>query len=131
LEYILSHSSLILQAPQIDAFWDSIIVNALTTEERDQGFLWVQNVRNSQVSDLLFSTAQTNSFPETLTLPLLVKQFLSITDESTQYIFEHKVPLMDFGALTQKGFHFFEYFFRYVNWFLKKFDQGENGVRTA
>lgn len=35
---------------------------------------------------------------------------------------------MDFAALTQKGFHFFEYFFRYVNWFLKKFDQGDNGV---
>lgn len=35
---------------------------------------------------------------------------------------------MDFAALTQKGFHFFEYFFRYVNWFLKKFDQGDNSV---
>jgi hypothetical protein len=78
-------------------------VDALTLEERDHGFLWVQNVRNSQ-------------------------QFQAITEESTQYIFEQKVPLMDFSALTQKGFHFFEYFFRYVNWFLKRFDQGDNGV---
>lgn len=103
LEYILSHSPLVLQAPQIDAFWASVIVDALTLEERDHGFLWVQNVRNSQ-------------------------QFQAITEESTQYIFEQKVPLMDFSALTQKGFHFFEYFFRYVNWFLKRFDQGDNGV---
>jgi hypothetical protein len=64
----------------------------------------VQNVRNSQ-------------------------QYQAITEDSTQYIFEQKVPLMDFSALTQKGFHFFEYFFRYVNWFLKRFDQGDTGVR--
>ncbi len=99
----MSHSPIMLTQEQIDTFWDSIILDALTAEERDSGFSWIQNIRNSQ-------------------------QYQALSGEATQYIFEKKVPALDFTTLTSRGFFFFEYFFRYVNWNNKAFDQTDTGV---
>ena len=54
LSYILLHSGLMLSVQQIDSFWSSLIMNALTKEERDISFAWLENVRGAnQVHSLL------------------------------------------------------------------------------
>jgi hypothetical protein len=36
-----------------------------------------------------------------------------LTDEVTTYLFVDKVATLDFASMSNQGFEFFEYFFRY------------------
>jgi hypothetical protein len=53
LDYTLLHSSLMLSKEQLDIFWSCLIVDALTHEEREQAFQWLETSRGaSRVTDV-------------------------------------------------------------------------------
>jgi hypothetical protein len=92
LDQLLGTSPLVLNEAQVDAFWDVVVLGAITSEERDLAFNWLENARGAAGREHPF------------------------TDEVTQHLFLHKVPLLDLSQLSATGFNFFEYYFRYVNW---------------
>ena len=54
LEYILGNSVLDLNVNFIDLFWENLVIGALSTEEQDSAFRWLENARgaNNKVSYL-------------------------------------------------------------------------------
>lgn len=106
LEYVLPNSQLMLSLEQLDNFWSSMILNAVTHEERDSAFAWIENARGLSFAHSPFS------------------------DEATQYLFLKKIPQLDFSSLSVQGFSLFEFFFRYVNWKAEKFTQDESDYRV-
>ena len=42
------------------------------------------------------------------------------------YIFEKKIPTINFRTLTKYGFNFIEFYFRYINWKKKLFEQSQD-----
>eukprot|EP01103_Thecamoeba_quadrilineata_P011019 TRINITY_DN2539_c0_g1_i2.p1 TRINITY_DN2539_c0_g1~~TRINITY_DN2539_c0_g1_i2.p1 ORF type:complete len:2405 (-),score=378.30 TRINITY_DN2539_c0_g1_i2:956-7465(-) len=89
LYMILVHSTLSLNKEQLDIFWSTIILQSLTPEERDQGFCWLENSRNSQEEPF--------------------------SDELTSYLFNQKLVELDLSSFSPQGYKFFEYFFIYLN----------------
>jgi ubiquitin carboxyl-terminal hydrolase 34 len=98
LDFTLGNSDLSLAPQQLDALWQSIVVQGLTVEERDLGLQWIETSRST-----------TNN-----------KEYASLTDESIEYIFDHKFAELDFAALTVQGLNAFEFLFRIVNAHRKK-----------
>ncbi|KAL6057498.1 USP domain-containing protein [Balamuthia mandrillaris] len=98
LDYILGNSPLTLSTERADEFWSSLITEALTSDERDLAFGWLETARNRRAFPLL-------------------------SDETTEYIFTKKIPSLDFSALSVKGFGLFEFYFRYMNWKNKSFEE--------
>lgn len=102
LEYVLTHSGLMLSMDQLNVFWSCLVTNALTIAEKELAFGWLENTRGANLISPAFD------------------------DEMTQYIFVSKIGELDFSSLTVAGLSFFEFFFRYVNWKNHKFEQTEN-----
>lgn len=50
LNYIITHSTLLLSQEQVDSLWASIIINALTLEEREQGYRWFTQIELESVA---------------------------------------------------------------------------------
>lgn len=93
LDFTLGNSDLSLAPQQLDTLWQSIVVQGLTVEERDLGLQWIETSRST-----------TNN-----------KEYASLTDESIEYIFDHKFAELDFATLTVQGLNSFEFLFRIVN----------------
>jgi len=94
-----------LTSKQINEFWEAMIEKALTADVRDAGFVWLENARGLEGYSLI-SAEQSNS------------------------IFTSLFPLLDFSGITVAGFSMFEFFFRYLNWKEKKFEQMKNEFRV-
>jgi hypothetical protein len=78
LDFTLGNSDLSLTPQQLDALWQSTVVQGLTVEERDLGLQWIETSRST-----------TNN-----------KEYASLSDESIEYIFDHKFAELDFATLT-------------------------------
>lgn len=45
LEVVLQQSTLTLSVEQLETFWNCVVAHALTREEQDSGFQWLETVR--------------------------------------------------------------------------------------
>lgn len=100
VSFMLSASDSSLTQQQLDLLWQYAVVDPLP-DLRDIGFRF-------------FETARTPS-PGFLREPFELSQI--------EYIFERKLPSLDLSTLSQKGFLLFDFYFRYLNWHWKKFEQ--------
>jgi ubiquitin C-terminal hydrolase len=93
LNFIQSNSHLVLNMEQVDTLWDCLITQALTPEEMETTFQWLEK----EIS--LGRNEGNTSFSEIV----------------LQHLFVDKMLKMDCSQLTEAGFHVFERLFIAVN----------------
>lgn len=86
----------------LDMFWLSTMDNPLSTEERDYGFKWIQEMG---------PTEQGGQF--------------TLSNEDREYLFE-KIEKSDLIHLSEAGWNTLEYYFRCINWILGKYNNNED-----
>ncbi|KNC51052.1 uncharacterized protein AMSG_12028 [Thecamonas trahens ATCC 50062] len=96
LNTVLTMSDVGLNHEQVDALWESLVVSPTTVLEQEEAFRWLEN---------------TCAVPE------------SFSYELVRYIFDVKARDLSFVSITLQGYRFYEYFFRYINWKEKRFEQ--------
>lgn len=92
LEFILTHSSLMLNTEQIDSLWQSLVVNTISEVDRDRAFVWLDSlVKNAKLGHKPFS------------------------DEDCMYILLQKIPTLEFNSLSFAGYNLVQCYFYYAN----------------
>ncbi|ETO16136.1 Ubiquitin carboxyl-terminal hydrolase family protein, partial [Reticulomyxa filosa] len=91
LDFILGFSNLRLEKQEIDIIWNSMVVNCLTPDEREEAFKWFQKMMTGL-------------------------RFRSLGDDLPQHLFINKF-LTDIppGSITLPAYESFEKFFLFVN----------------
>lgn len=92
LEFILTHSSLVLNTEQIDSLWQSLVVNTISAADRDRAFVWLDSLlRNAKLGHKPFS------------------------NEDCLYILLRKIPTLDFKTLSVAGYNLLQSYFYHAN----------------
>jgi len=126
LDFILAKSRLLLSKKQIDLLWEALILKPLTPQERDQGFSWFRRIRAAEVDSfevhsrftthLLYNTHRCFSQG-------------TVAADTYNYIFDEKIPSLDFAELSFQGYQMIEYYFRFMNWKNQLLEEMNGGMR--
>jgi len=92
LEFVVNHSSLMLNKQQIDSLWESLVVNTISAGDQNRAFRWLEGLR---------ATAKPGCTP--------------FTDEDSNYMLLKKVPTLDFAALSLEGYQLAQRYFYHAN----------------
>mmetsp|Transcript_12467 Transcript_12467/g.20271 ORF Transcript_12467/g.20271 Transcript_12467/m.20271 type:complete len:3278 (-) Transcript_12467:248-10081(-) len=92
MKFLMTNSNHALTMQQVDRLWDACVTRAITSQERDAFFQWLQ---------ALCTPPSWEQHGENMSL--------------VKFIFEQKIPSLDLRDLSDSGFRLFEFFFRLVN----------------
>eukprot|EP01117_Protostelium_nocturnum_P009607 TRINITY_DN3429_c0_g1_i1.p1 TRINITY_DN3429_c0_g1~~TRINITY_DN3429_c0_g1_i1.p1 ORF type:complete len:2268 (-),score=754.02 TRINITY_DN3429_c0_g1_i1:12-6815(-) len=127
LQFILSNSSLTLNAEQTDILWDSFITRSLSSMEREKMFMWLQNATKYLSGSIgsnpilntsggnLNGTSNQNVLASFDDVSVVVGTNSALAESIIEHLFEEKMIGMDFSSLSPAGFQLFDNYFLIVN----------------
>lgn len=108
LEYVIQNAALVMRIEQVDSIWDLFISQALSTEEREAAFGWLERASNA--------TSESGAV---------------LGEQQLQHLFTNKMLTTSGNAFTGAGYQLFERYFGRINDRLGKVKIGEERTGKA
>lgn len=93
LEYVIQNAALVMRLEQVDSIWDLFISQALSTEEREVAFGWLERASNSASEGAA----------------------VVLSEQQLQHLFTNKMLTTSGNAFTGAGYQLFERYFGRIN----------------
>lgn len=96
LEYVIQNAALVMRLEQVDSIWDLFISQALSAEEREVAFGWLERASNAPTSSDAGSA-------------------VVLSEQQLQHLFTNKMLTTSGNAFTSAGYQLFERYFDRIN----------------